>query len=480
LNIHMNTCPECHKTYKEDVEVCRQDGTRLIQSRTDSQKPIIFLSYANEDREAARAVVRLIESAGCTVWWDRRIPAGRTWRSMIEEALREMRCMVVLWSNHSVESDWVKEEAEEARAMGRLIPVLIEPVKPPVGFRSIQAVELTDWDGTRDCLGARQLIADLESLMGKQTAQALPNQVAIPKLAYPKKPIILLAGAVFLITLLIVVWGIGNRWRFPFASEPVQIMALLVQAPKTEIDVGQTVPLKVNARYSDGREMEIGKEVQWASSNRSILTISPEGQAQARSVGEIDVNARVGEVISPTIRLTIAGLSDVQPKPQPHVISLILESDKQRLFVKDRARLRIKARFSDGAVREVTEGVDWRSTDNSVVNIHGNGQLEAIKEGKVRVTGRFEGAEAETLLIEVQARRAQTQKSPTGKPQIQDNAQPIPISNQGIGTPNQLSGEAPAQKSSDTQAEKTTIVPLHNSRDVISEYIRGEKQRRGR
>ena len=127
----------------------------------------IFLSYANEDREAARAVAGLLESAGCTVWWDRRIPAGRTWRSMIEEALRDMRCMVVLWSTHSVESDWVKEEAEEARAVGKLIPVMIESVKPPVGFRSIQAADLINWDGSQDFVGARQLIADLEALMGK-------------------------------------------------------------------------------------------------------------------------------------------------------------------------------------------------------------------------------------------------------------------------------------------------------------------------
>ena len=141
----------------------------------------IFLSYANEDREAARAVAGLLESAGCTVWWDRRIPAGRTWRSMIEEALREMRCMVVLWSTHSVESDWVKEEAEEARALGRLIPVLIEPVKPPVGFRSIQAADLIDWDGSRDSLGARQLIADIESLMGNPPPRTLSDAEAAPR-----------------------------------------------------------------------------------------------------------------------------------------------------------------------------------------------------------------------------------------------------------------------------------------------------------
>ena len=77
----------------------------------------IFLSYANEDREAALKISRLLESAGWTVWWDRRIPAGRSWRSVLEEALGQMRGMVVLWSKRSIESDWVKEEAEEAREL---------------------------------------------------------------------------------------------------------------------------------------------------------------------------------------------------------------------------------------------------------------------------------------------------------------------------------------------------------------------------
>jgi len=131
----------------------------------------IFLSYAKENRESARSIAALLESAGWTVWWDRRIPAGRTWRSVLEEALREMRCMVVLWSTDSIESDWVKEEAEEARTIRKLVPVLIDAVTPPVGFRSIQAADLTDWDGSNDAPGARQLIADLESLIGKPSHQ---------------------------------------------------------------------------------------------------------------------------------------------------------------------------------------------------------------------------------------------------------------------------------------------------------------------
>ena len=64
----------------------------------------IFLSYANEDRKSAAQVAQMLESVGWRVWWDRRIPAGRTWRAVLEDALREMRCMVVLWSHSSVKA----------------------------------------------------------------------------------------------------------------------------------------------------------------------------------------------------------------------------------------------------------------------------------------------------------------------------------------------------------------------------------------
>ena len=126
----------------------------------------IFLSYAEEDREVARRIVGVLESTGWSVWWDRRIPAGKTWRAVIEAAIREMRCMIVLWSSSSVTSDWVKEEAEEGRAAGKLMPILIERVKPPFGLRGIQAADLADWDGSGEAEAVRQLINDLTVMMG--------------------------------------------------------------------------------------------------------------------------------------------------------------------------------------------------------------------------------------------------------------------------------------------------------------------------
>lgn len=127
----------------------------------------IFLSYTERDRDTARRIAEVLGVAGWSVWWDRRIPAGETWRSVLEQALEDMRCMVVLWSAKSIESEWVYEEASEGRRQGKLVPVLIENVRPPAGFREIQAADLTGWDGSPDFDGLRMLLADLENLLGK-------------------------------------------------------------------------------------------------------------------------------------------------------------------------------------------------------------------------------------------------------------------------------------------------------------------------
>lgn len=125
----------------------------------------IFLSYAEEDRAAARRIVGVLELQGWSVWWDRRIPTGKTWRSAIEDGIRDMRCMVVLWSGNSIGSEWVNEEAEEGRAAAKLMPVLIERVRPPMGLRGLQATDLIDWDGSNDAPAIRQLISDITAMM---------------------------------------------------------------------------------------------------------------------------------------------------------------------------------------------------------------------------------------------------------------------------------------------------------------------------
>ncbi len=134
--------------------------------------PDILLNYADQDRETARRIGRLLEAQGWSVRWEGAPADGAA-----------ARCMVVLWSRHSVNSDEVAGQAEQGRADHALVPVLLEKVTPPPGLRSIQAADLSGWDGAADAPGARQLVADLAELLGQPLPSGRVIRVRSPWLA---------------------------------------------------------------------------------------------------------------------------------------------------------------------------------------------------------------------------------------------------------------------------------------------------------
>jgi hypothetical protein len=127
----------------------------------------IFISYAHEDRPRAQMLAQTLEDRGWSTFWDRRIPCGKTWRTTIEKEISDARCVIVLWSKASIKSDWVHEEAEDAKRRGILVPALIEDVTPPFGFRSIQTADLINlnWQMEESTEEFRGLIADITGLI---------------------------------------------------------------------------------------------------------------------------------------------------------------------------------------------------------------------------------------------------------------------------------------------------------------------------
>jgi hypothetical protein len=107
----------------------------------------IFLSYASEDRDRVTGIVAWFQREGWTVWWDRRILPGENWDGTIEDALSAARCVVVVWTERSVLSEWVRIEANFGRERAILVPVILDDVRIPVTFRHLQAASLSAWDG---------------------------------------------------------------------------------------------------------------------------------------------------------------------------------------------------------------------------------------------------------------------------------------------------------------------------------------------
>jgi nucleoid DNA-binding protein len=148
----------------------------------------IFISYSRRDYERVYPVAKLIADAGWSIFIDTETPVGVTWRQHIFKALTEAKCVVVVWSKRSIESDWVIEEADDGKKRKILIPVLIDPIKPPFGFRSIQHVDLSKWHGQGKHPNIEKLLKGINRYAGKPNKRKSSKRISPSKSGKPIAP----------------------------------------------------------------------------------------------------------------------------------------------------------------------------------------------------------------------------------------------------------------------------------------------------
>ena len=143
--------------------------------------PDIFISYSQKDEQRIRPFVNALEDQGWSVFWDRRIPAGQTWRSHTGKALEEARCVIVAWSTNSIASEWVIEEADKGKQRRILVPVRIDNVDPPLGFGGIQAADLINWQLGRQSTQFDLLVKDIMGVLRTDDTSELPKEPLVPE-----------------------------------------------------------------------------------------------------------------------------------------------------------------------------------------------------------------------------------------------------------------------------------------------------------
>jgi hypothetical protein len=107
----------------------------------------VFISYARVDRAVALRIAGALEVCGWSVWLDSSMVPGQDFVASIQSQLGAARCVLVLWSEAAVHSEYVRDEAGEAKRESKLVAARIEDIDPPLGFRQRHVANLVSWMG---------------------------------------------------------------------------------------------------------------------------------------------------------------------------------------------------------------------------------------------------------------------------------------------------------------------------------------------
>jgi cyclophilin family peptidyl-prolyl cis-trans isomerase len=222
----------------------------------------VFISYAREDRDSAKRLAEAIGSHGWTVWWDRRIPAGKSYEDVIQQAIDDAGCVVVLWTRQSVASEWVRNEAAEAARRKVLIPIRLEDVRLPLSFRHLQADDLFGWTSAEleGCLDSIESMiggpakrasepsatVDVAVSVPVETAAPLPPPVVPPERSSEFKRVRTAVAIVVGLFVLIVLITYGRKQEVPVNTDTSSVDTSSTDTAGTmPTDTAATAPVSV-------------------------------------------------------------------------------------------------------------------------------------------------------------------------------------------------------------------------------------------
>lgn len=119
---------------------------RLIVGPDTEFRNDIFVSYSKTEPKITMEIVSMLEAAGYKVWWDTNLVSGDEFSDVIRRELVGSRAVVVIWTQVSVKSKWVKAEAQMADFDDKLVPVrprTLDPREIPLPF-NIHHCEFAD------------------------------------------------------------------------------------------------------------------------------------------------------------------------------------------------------------------------------------------------------------------------------------------------------------------------------------------------
>jgi hypothetical protein len=143
----------------------------------------VFICYSRKDEDFVVKLRNNLKSREVPVWYDGDIPPGENFDKAVEKALKECTHILVILSQSSVDSDWVRGEWLSALDEKKIVvPILYTPCAMPIRLKPIQYIDFTsrspdDEEAIEQILNALGMARSTPQKPAAQPAKETPEPV---------------------------------------------------------------------------------------------------------------------------------------------------------------------------------------------------------------------------------------------------------------------------------------------------------------
>lgn len=251
----------------------------------------IFISYASEDRARVRPLAEALQARGFNIWWDRSLAAGQDYTAIIERELKNAKAVIVVWTQSSANSTFVRDEAGRARDEGRLVPVLLDRVDIPLGFGAFQAEDFTRWNGGAN---APQMQILEEALKAKLEGRDVDGGAVAAKRRRLMARVRIVSVLTVIALIVAIAWGVKDLVTPdpPPTDLRAELLRLLAEGQLTPEQAIQLAQILESGALGEQASLEAPAPGAAPSDRSSSATMGAEAQLASVSEAEFDATAR--------------------------------------------------------------------------------------------------------------------------------------------------------------------------------------------
>lgn len=163
-----------------------------------------------------------------------------------------------------------------------------------------------------------------------------------------------------------------------------------------DMTVGGDAELHFSAQGTDaiGDPVDLTFDVKWSTSNRSAVSIDPDGVARTLPVsGKAKITAfhepsgrSASSLLTVTYMEPLGPKLPPKPKPAPELASIAITTKDPQVVLGTAMPLTVTGTYRDGGGQDETQAVEWESTDTGIVSVDSKGRVTGHALGEATVT----------------------------------------------------------------------------------------------